>query len=128
MDPQSLRYTEQHEWIGEDEGLMVVGITSYAQEQLGDITFIDLPAVGTRFEAMDEAAAIESVKAASDIYCPVAGVVAEVNVSLESAPEIVNKDPYGAGWIFKLEGVESEALDALMDSAAYQAHLAKLGD
>lgn len=120
MNPENLRYTEEHEWIGELGGQYVVGITDYAQSQLGDITYVELPEVGRSIEAGEEAAVVESVKAASDIYAPVSGTISEVNETLESRPELINKDPYGNGWFFKLEGVDKVEFDALMDISAYR--------
>ena len=120
MDPATLRYTKEHEWIGEEDGLYVVGITDHAQDQLGDITYVELPAIGKELDAGAEAATVESVKAASDIYAPVAGKVAAVNDALEAAPELVNQEPFGAGWFFKLDGVNAGDLDGLMDAAAYK--------
>lgn len=123
MNPENLRYTEEHEWIGELSGQYVVGITDYAQSQLGDITYVELPEVGRSIEAGEEAAVVESVKAASDIYAPVSGAISEVNETLESRPELINKDPYGNGWFFKLEGVDKVEFDALMDISAYRTYV-----
>ncbi len=120
MDPATLRYTKDHEWIGEEGGLYVVGITDHAQDQLGDITYVELPSVGKELAAGAEAATVESVKAASDVYAPVAGKVAAVNDALEATPELVNQDPFGGGWFFKLEGVNAGDLDGLLDAAAYK--------
>ena len=123
MNPETLRYTEEHEWIGELNGQFFVGITDFAQSQLGDITFVELPEVERAVEAGEEVAVVESVKAASDIYAPVSGKVSEVNQALEDTPELVNSDPLGEGWFFKLEGVDTEQLDALMDVSAYRAYV-----
>jgi glycine cleavage system H protein len=120
MDPKTLKYTEDHEWIGEENGVWVVGITDFAQDQLGDITYIELPKVGKALSQGAEAAVVESVKAASDVFAPVAGTVAEVNSELEATPELVNQDPFGAGWFFKLSGVDPAQVAALMDEAAYR--------
>ena len=120
MNTETLKYTEQHEWIGENSGVYVVGITDYAQDALGDVTFIELPEVGKEVAQNEETATVESVKAASDIYAPAAGKVVAVNEALESEPEIVNKDPYGEGWFFKLEGVDTGQLEGLMDEGAYK--------
>ena len=127
MNADALRYTEEHEWIGELNGQYVVGITDFAQSQLGDITFVELPAVDRQVEAGEEVAAVESVKAASDIYAPVAGKVVEINETLEAQPELVNKEPIGEGWFFKLEGVDSLELDALMDVSAYRTFVESCG-
>jgi glycine cleavage system H protein len=127
MDPKTLKYTEDHEWIGEDNGLWVVGITDFAQDQLGDITYIELPKPGKTMSQGAEAAMVESVKAAGDVYMPVAGTVAEVNAALDATPELVNQDPFGAGWFFKLSGVDTAQVAALMDEAAYKEFVANAG-
>lgn len=123
MRPEELKYTKDHEWIGKDGGLYVVGITDHAQDLLGDITYVELPEVGRTVAAHEETALVESVKAASDVYAPVAGTVAEVNETLGAQPELVNKEPYGAGWFFKLSGVDAAEVAKLMDAAAYDAFL-----
>jgi len=123
MNPENLRYTKEHEWIGQDGDLYAVGISDFAQEQLGDVTYVDLPEKGRTVAQFEETAAVESVKAASDIYAPAGGTVAAVNDDLEAQPELVNQDPYGGGWFFKLEGVDAGELAALMDHAAYQEYL-----
>ncbi|MBI1319035.1 MAG: glycine cleavage system protein GcvH [Candidatus Hydrogenedens sp.] len=125
MNPDQLKYTKDHEWIGEDGGLYVVGITAHAQDQLGDVTYVELPAVGRAVSQGDETAVVESVKAASDIYAPAGGTVAEVNGALEDKPELVNQDPYGAGWFFKLKDVDASELGGLMDAAAYAKYAAE---
>jgi len=125
MNPTELRYTQDHEWIGLQDGVHVVGITDFAQDQLGDITYIELPEVGRSVARHEETAVVESVKAAGDIYAPAAGTVCEVNEALLSQPELVNRDPFGAGWFFKLEGVDAAALAELMDHAAYQVFAAE---
>ena len=124
MDPQGLRYTEAHEWIGEEDGVYLVGITDFAQHQLGDITYIELPEVGRVLAKGEEAAVVESVKAASDVYAPASGTVAAVNEALEATPELVNESPYAAGWFFKLKEVAKTDLEGLMDAAAYEAFCA----
>ena len=118
--PDDLSYTKSHEWVRREDDLLVVGITHFAQEQLGDITFVDLPAVDESFEAEAEIAVVESVKAASDIYAPVPGTVVEVNDDLEDAPERINEDPYGTGWIYKLRA-EAGTEDQLLTAKDYQA-------
>lgn len=123
MNPDTLRYTEEHEWIVEQDGLYVVGITEFAQDQLGEITFVELPEIGKKLERGEDAAAVESVKAAGDIYAPVEGFVAEVNDDLEMEPDLINRDPYGKGWIFKLEKVKREQYDDLMDARSYRGFL-----
>ena len=119
MNPEELKYTKEHEWIGADGDLHVVGITDFAQGQLGDVTFVELPDVGRAVSQGDETATVESVKAASDIYAPAGGTVAAINDALEDTPELVNTEPFGGGWFFKLSGVDAGELDGLMDAAAY---------
>ena len=118
MIPKDLKYAKSHEWAKIDGATALVGITHFAQEQLGDLTFVDLPKVGAKLTAGAEMGSVESVKAASELYSPVSGTVTEVNAALEGAPEAVNQDPYGAGWMLKvaLEGAQPELLDA----AAYE--------
>ena len=118
--PTDLRYAKTHEWVkpGAD-GTALVGITDYAQSSLGDITYVQLPKVGTALGAGAPFGVVESVKAASDLYCPVGGTVLEVNAQLESAPETVNQAPYGEGWIMRLKLANPSELDALMDAAGY---------
>ena len=128
MNPEHLKYTKEHEWIGEMDGVHAVGITGHAQEQLGDITFVELPVVDTEVKAGTPVVTIESVKAASDVYAPAAGKVCAVNEDLEGQPELVNQSPYENGWLFKLEGVDVSELDKLMDAAAYDAYLKELDD
>ncbi len=127
MNPDDLRYTEEHEWIGELDGQFFVGITDYAQSQLGDITYIELPEVGRVVEANEEVAVVESVKAASDVFAPVSGKVVKVNEALESRPELINKEPLGSGWFFKLEEVDATEFDALMDVSAYRTFVESCG-
>lgn len=119
--PAHLKYTKSHEWIrAEADGTITVGITEHAQELLGDLVFIDLPEVGSELAASQEAAVVESVKAAADVYAPVAGTVTEINAALADAPELVNQDAYGA-WLFKMTPADVGDLDALLDAAAYTA-------
>lgn len=120
MNPSELRFTKDHEWIGREGDLWVVGISEHAQNALGDVTYVELPEVGRQVSAHEETAVVESVKAASDVYAPVAGTIAEVNHALEDMPEWVNKDAYGKGWFFKLSGVDEGELAGLMDHAAYE--------
>lgn len=118
--PANLRYTESHEWIQDNgDGTVTVGITDHAQEALGDVVFVELPEVGRELEAGEEFGVIESVKAASDLYAPLAGEIVEVNESLEDAPETVNDSPYENGWIAKLKLADATALDGLLDADAY---------
>ena len=116
-----LKYTEEHEWVRLDGDACVIGISDYAQEQLGDIVFVELPEVGKVVTQGDEAAVIESVKAASELYAPVAGEVIEVNAALSDDPSLVNSDPTGEGWFVKIKLSDTSQLDGLMDEAAYKA-------
>ena len=120
------RFTEDHEWVRIVGDVATVGITEYAQEQLGDIVFVDLPEAGAEMAQGDEAAVIESVKAASDIYAPITGEVGEVNDSLDAEPAIVNQDAQGEGWLFTMSISDTGELDNLMDADAYKAFIAKL--
>jgi glycine cleavage system H protein len=115
-----VRYTKDHEWVRLDGDLAVVGITDYAQSQLGDVVYVELPEIGRRIEKGKEAAVVESVKAASDIYAPVSGEVVEVNDALAADPAKVNADPMGEGWFLKLHLSDPKELDGLLDEAAYQ--------
>lgn len=118
--PANLRYTESHEWVQDNgDGTVTLGITDHAQEALGDVVFVELPDIGRELAAGDELGVIESVKAASDLYAPLAGEVVEVNESLEDAPETVNESPYEDGWIAKLTLTDASALDTLLDAQAY---------
>ena len=117
------RYTKDHEYIRIEGDTGVVGITSYAQEQLGDVVFVELPSVGKKVDQGGEAAVVESVKAASEIYAPVAGEIVAVNDTLESTPGTVNEDPTGAGWFMKIKISDASQLDGLMNEADYKAFL-----
>jgi len=119
QNPENLKYTKQHEWVRIEGESAVVGITDHAQEELGDITYLELPEDGKTVKQGDELAVIESVKAASDIYAPVGGTVLEANRELAETPETINTDPYGKGWICKLSNAASGDLDALMSAAEY---------
>ena len=118
--PQDLFYAKTHEWVSLDEGVVTVGITDFAQSQLSDLTFVELPEVGVVFEAGDEAAVVESVKAAADVYAPVSGEVIEVNSELEDAPELINNDSFGKGWLFKIKVTDESEVDNLMDADSYE--------
>jgi glycine cleavage system H protein len=120
------KYTEDHEWVRIDGTSATIGITDYAQEQLGDIVFVDLPETGAAIAQGDDAAVVESVKAASDILAPVSGTVEAVNDALDAAPSMANDDPEGNGWFFKMTLGDPDELDALMDADAYKAFIAKL--
>lgn len=119
--PSELKYTNSHEWVNDNgDGTVTIGITDHAQAALGDVVFVELPELDTEFEAQEECGVVESVKAASDIYAPVAGKVVEVNEALEEDPEIINNDPYDNGWIYKLQITDATQLDSLLDAAAYE--------
>ncbi len=119
--PSDLKYTASHEWVrSEADGTISIGITQHAQELLGDMVFVETPAVGRKLKAREECAVVESVKAAADVYAPVSGEVAAVNNELDSAPEKINADPYGA-WMFRMKPDNAADVAALMDAAAYQA-------
>ena len=120
-------YTEDHEWISVEEGVGTVGITDYAQSQLGDVVYVELPDVGKEFAQKDEAAVVESVKAASDVYAPVSGEVVEVNEALADTPGTVNESASSDGWFYKIKLSEPSELEDLMDEAAYQAFIEGLG-
>ncbi len=119
--PAELRYAASHEWIKVDGDVGTIGITDHAQSELSDVVFVDLPKVGAKFAAGAVAAVIESVKAASDIYAPVSGEVTEVNGDLVKKPELVNQDPYGAAWLFRLKLSAPAEVDKLTDAAGYKA-------
>ena len=126
--PIDLKYTKSHEWVKQEaDGTITVGITDHAQEALGDIVFLELPEPGRPVKAGEECAVVESVKAASDVYSPLAGVVTGGNAELASAPELINQDPYGKGWMVRLKPADPSAIGALLDAAAYQASLAASG-
>jgi glycine cleavage system H protein len=118
--PDDLRYSSDHEWVRVDGARVRVGITDYAQDALGDVVFVDLPAVGRDLEAGAILGEVESTKSVSEIYAPVTGRVVEVNASLVGAPERLNEDPYGEGWICEVELTDAASLDALLDPAAYR--------
>ena len=128
MLPEDLRYSEEHEWVRVDGDEVVIGISDYAQEELGDITFIELPKVDTDVSRMANLAVIESVKAASDIFAPVSGTITAVNSDLEDTPEVINTSPYDEGWICRIRLKNTEELEKLMDAAAYETYTKGLGD
>lgn len=122
-NPTDLKYTASHEWVKtEADGTITIGITEHAQELLGDMVFVEPPAAGRKLNAGEECAVVESVKAAADVYAPVAGEVTAANADLDNAPEAINNEPYAA-WIFKMKPDNMADVDALMDTAAYQAHV-----
>jgi glycine cleavage system H protein len=117
--PEDLRYTSDHEWVRLEDGRVRIGITDYAQDALGDVVFVQLPEPGSKVEAGATFSEVESTKSVSDIYAPVAGTVVEVNSELADAPQRLNEDPYGEGWICILEPADAAAVDALLDAAGY---------
>jgi glycine cleavage system H protein len=118
--PEHLRYTKEHEWVAVDGARARVGITDYAQDALGDIVYVQLPEAGTTVAATAVCAEVESTKSVSDIYAPVSGTVAEVNTALADAPERINDDPYGDGWMFEIEMSDPSEVEQLLDAAAYR--------
>ena len=120
MTPSDRRYAETHEWVKIEDGIAVVGISDYAQEALGDITFIELPETNHTVAQEEECGVVESVKAASDILAPLDGNIVEVNETLDDTPELVNEDAYGDGWIFKMADFSQEQFEELMDAAEYE--------
>jgi glycine cleavage system H protein len=119
--PAELRYAKSHEWLKlEGDGTVTIGISDYAQNSLGDITYVQVPKVGASLEAGETFGVVESVKAASDLYAPIAGTVVAVNGALESAPETVNRSPYGEGWMLRLQPADAGAMSALLDASAYE--------
>jgi glycine cleavage system H protein len=121
--PDDLKYTTEHEWIRLADDTVEVGITDYAQEQLGDIVYVSLPEAGTEVEAGTSIGELESTKSVSDIFAPVSGTIAESNPALDAAPEVVNSDPYGAGWLVRITVADSSAADDLLDADGYRAHV-----
>ncbi|BBB31922.1 glycine cleavage system H protein [Thermotomaculum hydrothermale] len=120
MYPKDFRYTKDHEWIKVEGNTGIVGITDYAQKQLGDIVYVELPEIDDEFSKGDEVATVESVKAASPIFIPVSGKIVEINEELEDSPELVNQDPHGKGWIFKVELSDESELEELLTAEAYE--------
>ena len=121
MVPKDLRYTKEHEWVRVEGGVATVGITDYAAEQLGDIVFVELPEPGRTVAQFAAVGVIESVKAVSDLFAPVGGDVVESNAELAGSPELLNSDPFGAGWMLRISVSDAAQMDALLDSAAYEA-------
>ena len=120
MIPEDLRYTAEHEWLAPSgDGTFKVGITHFAQDSLGDIVFVQLPAAGDAFEAGGSLGEVESTKSVSEIYAPISGEIVAVNPALEGAPELINSDPYGEGWLVELKATDPAAVDALLDAKAY---------
>jgi glycine cleavage system H protein len=121
--PANLRYTKEHEWARQEGNRVVVGITDYAQKELGDVVFVELPEVGATIAAMDTFGVVESVKAVSDLYAPVSGTIVEANTILEDQPELVNASPYGQGWMAVIEATHIEELQQLLTASEYQAYV-----
>ena len=127
--PDNLKYTEGHEWLRlEDDGTVTLGITDHAQQALGELVFVDVPDAGDSFAVGDACAVVESVKAANDVYCPLAGTVAEANPALGDQPELINSGPYVEGWILRLQPQSTTDLDDLLDAEAYQQFVAGTED
>ncbi|HKV24404.1 MAG TPA: glycine cleavage system protein GcvH [Candidatus Acidoferrum sp.] len=122
--PANYRYTKEHEWVEVQGGLAAIGITDYAQHELGDVVFVELPKLGAKVELGKTFGTVESVKAVSDIYAPASGEVVEINDALHNAPEKINTDPHGVGWLIKIRLGNSSELNSLMDGAAYEAYIA----
>lgn len=120
MIPEDLRYTAEHEWVRVSDGTVRVGITDFAQDSLGDVVFVELPEPGTAVSAGDAVGEIESTKSVSDVYAPVAGTVTARNEALADSPDLVNRDPYGEGWMLEIELSDPASVDGLLDAAAYQ--------
>lgn len=118
--PPGLKYSKEHEWVGTEDSVATVGITDHAQEQLGEIVYVELPSVGDKVSKDDPFGVVESVKAVSDIYAPVSGTVIEVNEGLPESPEVINEDPYGDGWLIKVKMSDAGDLDDLMDAEEYE--------
>jgi glycine cleavage system H protein len=120
--PDELRYTKTHEWVRPSDNKAVCGITDYAQHELSDIVYVELPDIGAELTAGDQCAVVESVKIAADVYAPLSGKVTRINTTLDGTPEIVNTDPFGAGWLFEIEMSDPAETDGLMNADEYQAH------
>ncbi len=125
MYPPEYRYTNDHEWIRMEGSVGTIGITDYAQSELGDVVFVDLPKVGAQVKAGQSFGTVESVKAVSEIFTPVSGVVTEINTALSNSPEKINQDPYGAAWLVKIRMADPKEAAGLMDAAAYEAYVAE---
>jgi glycine cleavage system H protein len=125
MYPESYRYTREHEWVNLQGDVATVGITHHAQDQLGDVVFVELPKVGARVQSMQSFGTVESVKAVSDIYAPLSGEVTEINDALVDTPEKLNEDPHGAGWLIKIKIGDKSEFDDLMTAADYQKYVAE---
>jgi glycine cleavage system H protein len=122
--PENLKYTKEHEWLRVEDETGIIGVTDYAQGELGDVVFVELPKVGLKFKQNDSIGTIEAVKTVADIYAPISGEVVEVNSALNDGPELINTDPYGKGWMLKVKINQSDEIDALMDADDYKKHIA----
>ncbi len=118
--PQGLKYSKEHEWVATEDSVATIGITDHAQDQLGEIVYVELPSVGDKISKDDPFGVVESVKAVSDIYAPVSGTVIEINEELPESPEVVNEDPYGAGWLIEVEPTDARQIEQLMAAADYE--------
>ncbi len=125
--PAQYRYTKEHEWIDLKDGIATIGITDYAQHELGDVVFVELPKVGSKTVAGKSFGTVESVKAVSELYAPAAGEVIDVNTALQNTPEKINTDPHGAGWLIKIRLSNAAEISGLMDAAVYEAYIAEKG-
>ena len=125
--PANYRYTKEHEWVNAKDGVATVGITDYAQSELGDVVFVELPEMGKKLERGKSFGTVESVKAVSEIYAPVSGEVVEANPDLQNKPETINSDPHGAAWLVKIKLANPAELENLMDGAAYETYIAAKG-
>lgn len=121
--PREMRYTKEHEWVLVDDGIAIVGITDFAQGELGDIVYVELPSVGTKVAAMETLGNVESVKSVSDLYSPVSGIVADINTRLADQPELVNTDPYGEGWMVRIEPTDPNDLEQLLSADEYSDYI-----
>lgn len=127
MYPQEYRYSKDHEWVRDEDETLTVGITEFAQSELGDVVYVELPEVGTKFDADDEVGTIESVKAVAEVYTPIAGEIIEINEALAEGPEKVNDDPHGEGWLFRIRPSSEGQADDLMTAEAYEAFIQSEG-
>ena len=123
MDLKNYKFSKDHEWVKQEDNIAIIGVSDYAQKEMGDVVYIELPEEGSSFSRGDACSNIESVKAVNDIFTPISGEVIKVNTTLEDSPENVNKDPYGSGWIFKMELTNPDELNDLMDSDKYDEYL-----
>ena len=126
--PEDLKYSKEHEWVKVDGGMVIIGITAHAQDELGDVVYVEAPEVGSSVDASGTFGVVESVKAVSDLYAPVSGKVIEVNSRLEEEPELINTDPYNEAWIIKVEMTDSSELDALLTSEEYSSYVGAEGN